>query len=465
MRRQLAAVALLALGALYAGPGWSASEVAVMNDLFVPRLNLEKRKHGDRLLSMVQIEVPAIPGFLCEIWCYEGGFGGGEAQLQPDGSLILKQNTGDVELTSHFVPEHQAVLFNVEVKAPTPAQAMKITGINPCWQLTKAQGFGHDGDFVETFVNQCFVYTINGFTLFRDTTRFPDTRKPDDDPVNTPPWVQIYPPVWAIHGGQPEAFWGISTDRPIYSLIGCVSRDGRYLTALGWGKSHSLSQGWHDCLHIHPNLVPDYDVQAGKFTSHGKFYFMENEPNKLLARYLADFPQDWQTELLLRPTTRGNLLVNRANLALQPPRLRIGAQLSGEALLTRGNTWRRHLWGTLTREGQNATGRCKVWARPFGDFVDVCMTVANDSQTMARAEVNSDIAGAGWDSDGADGWVTGLFWEQTEAEIEPGEQQTFRGQMYLSEGTTDALQAHEEAVRAEWEHAQPFRLLLPPPGG
>jgi len=99
----------------------------------------------------------------------------------------------------------------------------------------------------------------------------------------------VYVPVWRKHPGQPKAFWGNSTDQPVHSIVGIVSRDGRYLAAWGCRRSTRLCQGWHDCLHLGPDMSGDYDPDTNRTVSRLKMYFMENDPDKLLERYKGDF--------------------------------------------------------------------------------------------------------------------------------------------------------------------------------
>ena len=258
----------------------------------LPRLSVNQEKHGDRIFTMVRIAVPTIPDFQCDVWCYEDRLGQGEGLPQGDGSLILKHSTkgkdGPIEVTTHFVPHVGEVDFTVKVEGQSKRDVRSVGSVNACWQLRRAPGFAHEGDFVKTFVNQCFIYTAKGFTLLGDTERFPDTRRPADHRTNSPPWVQVYVPTWRRHPGQPKAFWGNSTDRLVYPIIGEVSRDGKWLTALAWPHSGNLCQGWHDCLHNGPALIQGYDEKTNRTEYRGKFYFMENDPQELLQRYQRD---------------------------------------------------------------------------------------------------------------------------------------------------------------------------------
>jgi hypothetical protein len=256
----------------------------------VPKLSVEQVTQGDRTFTMVNIELPGIPNSANAIWCYEDAFAQGQGEPQADGSLVLRHKRPDgAEATTHFIPREGVVEFHVRITGPTPEVVKSVGGVNPCWQLRKSEAFGNRGNFPEDFVARCFIFTERGFTLLKDTKRFPDTRKPADDKYNTPPWVQVYVPLWRKHPGQPQAFWGNSTDRFAYSLIGVVSHDGQWLAAIGCRKSRTLAQGWHDCLHPNPDFTADYDAAKNETNWLGRLYFLPNDPAALLARYQRDF--------------------------------------------------------------------------------------------------------------------------------------------------------------------------------
>jgi hypothetical protein len=247
---------------------------------------------GKRTLTFVQLTVLGIPSLVCDIWCYEDKFGIGEPYPQDDGSLILKHRHGDnplIELTTHLIPSEDTVESVVKLTGPDESAVCSVGTVNACWQFRNSEGFGNRGHFVKDFVNRCFIYTNRGFTRMTETERFPDTRKPPSHEYNSPPWVQNYYPVWEKHPGQPEAGWGVSTDRPVYSLVGCISREGKHLAAWGCYQCLHIGQGWHDCLHLYPDFQFDYDATTNQIVSHSKFYFMENNPDRLLTRYKQDF--------------------------------------------------------------------------------------------------------------------------------------------------------------------------------
>ena len=251
-----------------------------------------KEQSGEETRTIARITVPSISDLVCDLWCYEDKFGAGEGHPQADGSMILKHHRADnsqIELTTHLVPSLDTVVSSIAVTGPDEDGVQSVRRVNACWQFRNSDSFGNREHFVRDFVNRCFVYTDKGFTRMTDTERFPDTRRPPDHEYNSPPWVQRYVPIWKEHPGQPEASWGVSTDRPVYSLVGAVSRDGRHLAAWGCYQCDGIGQGWHDCLHLLPDLSLDYDREKNRIASRSVFYFMENDPDKLLAKYRADF--------------------------------------------------------------------------------------------------------------------------------------------------------------------------------
>ena len=455
---------LLALAIILASPCHDAlcQEEPTVPDQpqFIPQLSVEQRPgSGDRIFTMAQIAIPEMDDFKCEIWCYEDRFGTGEAEMQDDGSLLLTHTHEQVTLKTHLVPEPGALIFNIEASGPDPEQVKKVRSVNPCWQLRKSEAFGNRGDFYEDFVSRCFIYTVRGFTLMKDTTRFPDTRRPADDKVNVNPWVQVYLPIWRRHGGQPEAFWGSSTDRPIYSIIGCVSRDGKYLTGFGWPKSSALSQGWHDCLHEGPDFSAFYDAETNRVVSHGKLYFMQNDPDALLEKYLEDFPQP-EPSLTIQPADENVIVIAHRDLPDEPLELEM---VPAE--------WQHTGWGTSSALLERAGLLASYWLRPYGEFVNVYVTVRNTRPNPLQLPLAPSLRAWGaWQAlaqeDGRvltsteDGWVGGGLLEQTEVQVPPGEEVTIRGRVRIFKGTLDDLRKLLDDDAAEWQRARPFKLPL-----
>ncbi len=444
-----------------------------------PKITVSYNERPDKVITLVGIEVPSVPGFACDVWCYEQGFDNrqrGEAEPQPDGSMILTHTRGDTTVKTHIVPGVMPAGdggpamayadFNITVSGKTKDDVMAVTSLNPCWQMRRAEGFSSDGEFVENFVNQCFVFTEKGFTLLKETTRFPDTRKPADDERNSPPWVQNYLPVWRRHKGQPEAFWGTSTDRPIYSLVGEVSRDGKYLTAFGCLQTNQLGQGWHDCLHISPNLRGEYDEGANEIRSHWRMYFMENDPDRLLRLYLADFKLE-PPSISATPQRDGTLALSSKDLPAQKATLALRVFVDGELVsVDAARQWRQQPWGALTSGGSGPGGRYCIWANPAGDHIDLVVSVANSSRKAIDGRIEAIFDVEDRSSLAEAGGVAGVLWEDGQvsadlAGIEPGEFKTLRGRAYLLKAERAELHRLQNQDLEEWRLAVPFSRALP----
>jgi len=241
--------------------------------------------------SLVNITVPSIPGLVCEIWCYEDRLGKAASHREEGDALVLIHRLETATVTSHFEPVDDGVDVRVEVTGPDMAHVQAVKALNPCWQLGRSEAFGNRGDYVQDFVARCFVILDRGLTLLKDTRRIPGTRNRPNDRANLPePWIQEYFPTWRPHPGQIPGQRGYSLDRPVYPLIGCVSRDGKNLAAFAWPETRSLGQVWHDCLHPRPAIGESYDPKANRTISRGRLYFIPNDEKLLLDAFKRDFP-------------------------------------------------------------------------------------------------------------------------------------------------------------------------------
>jgi len=434
---------------------------------FMPQLSFEQRptrgEGDDRIFTMAQISIPKMDDFRCEVWCYEmATFGTGEADMQEDGSLLITHTHSRETMTlkTHLVPEPGAVTFNIEISGPDPEQVRNVGHINPCWQLGASDAFGNRGDYYYDFASRCFIYTVRGFTLFKDTTRFPHPRSPLDSKQNVPPWTQGYLPIWCPHPGQGSGSGsGHSSDRPIYSIVGSVSRDGKYLTALGWPKVTWLSNAWHSCMHAHPALAECYDPETNRIVCHGKFYFMQNDPEALLAKYLADFPQP-EPALDIQPTASGTLQVTHRGLPGQP------LELTGLP-----QEWQQQPWGTWKSTAEGPSGPITYRLRPYDEFANFYMSVRNDTaEPFQIASVPHLEGGEGWEIvpqevqpvlfSTQDGWVAGLALERICCTIPAGQELTVRGRLRVFEGTPEELRELVNEDLSEWQRTRPFRLPI-----
>ena len=245
----------------------------------------------DDRFSMLNITAPGIPGSECEIWCYEDASGRAVAHEMEGETLIMTHQRGDARVVSRFEPVEDGMEIRVEVTGPDAESVRAANSLNACWQLRKSDAFGNRGDYVQDFVARCFVILEEGLTLLKDTVRIPGTRNRPNDKSNLPePWIQEYFPTWRKHPGQIPGQRGYSPDRPVYPIIGCVSRDGKQLTAFAWPEARSLGQVWHDCLHPRPAIIESYDPEANRIASRGKIYFLPNDGQALLDAFKRDFP-------------------------------------------------------------------------------------------------------------------------------------------------------------------------------
>ncbi|MGD9495173.1 MAG: hypothetical protein AB7Y46_02565 [Armatimonadota bacterium] len=412
-------------------------------EALTPVLGFENRPQGERVFSMALVSVPAMDEFRSEIWCYEMADGTGEGQVQEDGSLIIRHTMGTVAVTTTLTPEPGAVRLRVEATGADPGAVRRLRSVNACWQLRASDGFGNRGAFFEDFVSRCFVFTIRGFTSMSETNRFPDTRwdRYSATPErNDPPWVQVYVPVWRRHGGQPDAFWGSSSDRPIHSLVGCVSRDGRWITAWGWPRCSALSQGWHDCLHATPDFGGCYDPLTNTTTCEGRLYFMTNHPKALLARYLADFPQEPAQVEIVQEDGRLRVRHVEAGVAAGGPALRV-------------STAQETYWGGWRAESGEGAIRATWWLYPYEESVLIAARATNQGDRPGSMPPGFATGAQPY----GDGWAYGVALED-HGLILPGTSTTVRGIVRITRGTVREVQELLAEDEAEWERSGPYEI-------
>ena len=259
-------------------------------DRNLPVLRVEKVKYG----TVVTIKSESIPGLLMDIWCYEDALGDPVSHSMEGNTLILIHKLGNTTVTSRFEPVKDGVDIRVNVTGPSPEDVKKVRNLNPCCQLERSSGFKSSGNYVDDFVARCFVYLDKGFTYLKDTKRIPGTDK-DPKANEAKPWIQEYYPSWRKHPGQIQGQRGFSTDRPVYPIIGTVSKDGKFLAAIAWPETMRLGQVWHHCFHPRPIIGESFNPSTGEIKTHGKVYLMENDSKKLLANFKKDFP-DWKRQ-------------------------------------------------------------------------------------------------------------------------------------------------------------------------
>jgi hypothetical protein len=245
---------------------------------------------------LVSASFPNAPGFTCDSWCYESPLDFVGAKPLPNGRLELRHRFRDhpeVLLFTTVTPEPGAV----EIAARPELEKSGVGKIpgdlqppNLCWQLKRAAGFASAPDPYPEFVKRCFIFTEKGRTFLDKTTRLQIPCRPPDDQYNNPPWVQMYVGAWQpVPKAPPDCWAAYSPDRYTTTVIGAVSRDGKYLAALANDSAPLMCQAWHDCMHNNPQWLPA-DGPPERRTWRLKMYVMRNDPKALLARVAKDFP-------------------------------------------------------------------------------------------------------------------------------------------------------------------------------
>lgn len=248
--------------------------------------------------TMVGISFPNVPGLICDAWCYES-----ELELMD----IIALDGGRVKLIHEYInhpflnlitlvsPEPGAVEFSAWIEKDKNSKESLPVDIGPpnlCWQLKRAENFNREPKPYPEFVKRCFMLTSDGQTQLNETDRKNIPVRKADEEVNNPPWVQNYfredqpAPVY-----NPNSWAGNSDTRYSQSIIGAISKDGKYLTAIANNSSTTMCQAWHDCMHNNPQWLPA-NAPVDQRIWRLKIYGMENNSDDLLSKIRADFPED-----------------------------------------------------------------------------------------------------------------------------------------------------------------------------
>jgi hypothetical protein len=98
---------------------------------------------------------------------------------------------------------------------------------------------------------------------------------------------QVYLPAYvAPEDANPRP---ICSDQPVNGIIGCFSRDDRWLLATASDRTHELFEGVYVCLHSDPRIEGLAPGASKRVRS--KIYLLPNKPKALLRRYQKDFPE------------------------------------------------------------------------------------------------------------------------------------------------------------------------------
>ena len=246
-------------------------------------------------MTYVSSSFPNAPNFTCDSWCYESAVDLVDASVCEGGGIVLRHRVREhpqVLLVTRITPEPGAVEFAARAELDATSEGEMPDGLltpNLCWQLKNAPDFASRPEPYPQFVERCFIFTDEGSTFLHRTERLPIPVRAADDPYNNPPWVQTYLPVWETpRPAGPQSWAANSPTRYAYPVIGAVSRDGKYLTAIANARPVALCQAWHDCMHNNPAWLPAEEGEEKMWRL--KIYVMENDPEELLHRVGEDFP-------------------------------------------------------------------------------------------------------------------------------------------------------------------------------
>jgi len=257
---------------------------------------LEFSESRNEQLPMVAASFPNVPGLTCDSWCYESDVEFLGANALTGGGLELRHRVRaqpQMLIVTTVTPKPGAVEFLARaVLDRERGTEMPTNWLTPnlCWQLRRAASFKSKPDPYPEFIKRCFIFTESGLTFLDHTARRPIPVRPPADEYNNPPWVQMYVGAWQdIPRAATNSWADYSPDRYTTRVIGAVSRDGKYLTALATDSAPLMCQAWHDCMHNNPQWTPAA-APPDKRVWHLKIYAMENNPRALLDRVARDFP-------------------------------------------------------------------------------------------------------------------------------------------------------------------------------
>jgi hypothetical protein len=193
--------------------------------------------------------------------------------------IKLKDTLADGVIVEHTITAKDDVVeFDLKATNPT-AKRSEAHWAQPCVRIGPFAGFRGDnkGD-LDDYLPKCFVF-LDGKLERMPTRDWAKTARYTPGQVWCPagvPRTDVNP--------RP-----LSKLVPSNGLIGCVSRDDKWLYATAWEPYQELFQGVIRCLHSDFRLG---GLQPGETkTIKGRIYLMPNDVNALLKRYRADFPE------------------------------------------------------------------------------------------------------------------------------------------------------------------------------
>jgi hypothetical protein len=422
-------------------------------------------------------------GPVCELQCYETGpFQTGDAVKKEDGSVVFSYESGNMTCTTTCT-----TVGDDRVQALTEVQGLtddlkKVPYLGACLQFQRSQLFTRQGPLQE-FAKRSLLYTMRGPVMGLDTARGKMTNFTPDAPENNPPMVQWYVPIDRMHPGDIWGVVGTAGDRPLYGLVACTSRDGKWVTGYGAQYNRTIGQLYMPCIHVVPDVQMHVDLKTGTVRYREMIYVMPNDPQKLLQAFREDFPPAKAFET--SPTPTGALLLKPA--AEGVPALELKLDLTGggpareySSRLPEG--WKPTWWGTFIRSGDS----WRAWAHPHGEALDLCVSFKAGSWKPDAARAVATLTGQGWTSAAApegtaaqvlrsaDGkWTALLFWERADAGkpaagVPAADQPdadviSVRGRILLGETASLDPAQRKGWADTDWEHAKPYRMPVADP--
>jgi dienelactone hydrolase len=294
MRRAATTIALLAMLSCARGEDVTMIVTAANPDpQTLPMLGVWQKDK----LTLVASTFPNVPDFTCDSWCYESDVDFLEARDIGEGRLELRhrlRQSPQALLVTTVTPLPGAVEFAARVQlAEGTSGELAENPLTPnlCWQLRRAPGFASAPDSYPEFIKRCFIFTEKGMTFLDETDRKKIPVRYAADPYNNPPWVQMYVGAWQeVPTAGPTSWADYSATQYATTVIGAVSRDGKYLAAIANDSAPLMCQAWHDCMHNNPCWLPA-NAPVGERVWRLRIYAMQNDPGKLLAQVARDFPK------------------------------------------------------------------------------------------------------------------------------------------------------------------------------
>lgn len=184
---------------------------------------------------------------------------------------LLTKVEPNVEVTHDVKARGDEVTFDFRLKNRGESP-VDLNWFQPaCIRVDRFTGLGQSN-----YIEKSFIFTRRGLTLMSETERREEAFYRGG---------QVYVPTGInLHDVNPRP---ISPDVPVNGLIGCFSKDGRWILATAWDRTHELFQGVYVCLHADPHvggLAPGETKRV-----RGKLYLFEGDANALLRRYERDF--------------------------------------------------------------------------------------------------------------------------------------------------------------------------------